>query len=458
MVKFRLGQFGTICWCALLLAGPVAAQTKELERIAEVIEKIKLDYIDPVDDGKLVAGCREGLKRSVSEYPNLVTPSAVTSTITKTALIEISDTLTNIKQQTPEVAKDRKLVNACLSGMLKGLDRQSAFLDEEEFEELQVGGVPLGGIGLELGIDADLPKIVVPLEGGPAERAGLKGRDVIVNIDSVPTRGVPLEEIVKRLRGLVGSTITLTVEREGAREPLEFSLTRQLIQIQSVKWKSVAPGYAYIRISQFQLTNVALLAQAIESSYRENQGDLKGLILDLRNNPGGVLNACVGVSAAFLPKRALVTNINGRTEHSRMRLTAIPEDYFRGRLSAEPLKNLPPSIKTVPMVVLVNHASAACPEIVAAALQDHKRAKILGVRTFGQGTVSTILPMKDRTALKLTTARFYRPSGETIGEVGVTPDTILEEDKLTSASFGTTADLQLIQAVKQLGGQPALSQ
>jgi carboxyl-terminal processing protease len=216
-------------------------------------------------------------------------------------------------------------------------------------------------------------------------------------------------------------------------------------------------GYTYIRISQFQETTFALLVRAIESSYRENQGNLKGLILDLRNNPGGVLNACVGVSAVFLSMGALVTNIDGRTESSRLQLSAVPEHYFRGRASADPVKKLPPSVKTVPMVVLVNHATAACPEIVAAALQDHKRATILGVRTFGQGTVSTILPMRDKTALKLTTARFYRPSGGEIAGKGVTPDTILEEDKLTSASFGTAEDLQLIQAVKQLGGQPTLS-
>jgi len=446
-----------ICWSALLLAGPAAAQTNELKRVAEVIEKIKLDYIDPIDDSKLVAGCREGLKRSVSSFPALPKSNEVRSTITNSALSEISDTLAEIRQQTPEVANDRKLVNACLSGMLKGLDRESAFLDEDQFKELQVGIGPLGGIGIELRIDADLPKIVVPLEGGPAERAGLKGRDIIVNIDSVPTRGVPLEEIVKLLRGLVGSTVTLTVEREGVKESLEFSLTREIIRIQSVKWKSVALGYTYIRISQFQETTFALLVRAIESSYRENQGNLKGLILDLRNNPGGVLNACVGVSAVFLSMGALVTNIDGRTESSRLQLSAVPEHYFRGRASADPVKKLPPSVKTVPMVVLVNHATAACPEIVAAALQDHKRATILGVRTFSQGTVSTILPMRDKTALKLTTARIYRPSGEAIAEVGVTPDTILEDDKIISARFGTTEDLQLIQAVKQLGGQPTLS-
>lgn len=241
------------------------------------------------------------------------------------------------------------------------------------------------------------------------------------------------DEIYRRLRGPVGSTITLTVEREGAKEPLEFPLTREIVRIQSVKRKSVAPGYAYIRVSQFQANTIALLAQAIESSYRENQGDLKGLILDLRNNPGGVLNACIGVSAAFLPRGSLVVFTDGRSEDSKRRFLANPEDYVRGRNSEDYLSKVPRGTKTVPMVVLVNRDSASGSEIVAAALQFHKRAKILGVRTFGHGTVQTILPLGDSTAMKLTSARLYSPSGKGIETNGVTPR---RDTRTRSEEFG----------------------
>lgn len=217
----------------------------------------------------------------------------------------------------------------------------------------------------------------------------------------------------------------------------------------------MAPGgYAYIRISQFNVSTIEKLAQAIESSYRENQGELKGLILDLRDNPGGILNVCVGVSAAFLPMQVLVVETKGRTKDSSMQLSATPENYVRPG-APDHLKGLPPSIKTVPMVVLVNHGSAACSEIVAGALQDHKRAKILGERTFGQGTVQTILPLGRNTAMKLTTARFFRPHGEPIESTAVTPDTLFEQAGETLPPFGTADDHGLVAAIKALGEQTA---
>lgn len=449
-------KIAVIFGCALLFAGTAAAQNAELDRVAEAIQIIKRQYVDPVDDSKLVAGCQEGIKLSTKAYPGLPESAKARTTITKSAVAEISDALANAKPQTPD--DNKMLVNACLSGMLEGLDKQSRFLDKNDMRDLQVGDSQSGGTGLELSIEADLPIIVTPLEGTPAEQAGLKSRDFIININSVPTKGISLNEIVKRLRGPTDSTIALTIQRESVREPLEFSLTRKRIRIQTVKWKSVAPGYAYIRISQFQEATVTELAQALRSSHRANQRDLKGIILDLRANPGGLLTACIGVSAAFLPLQTLVTYTVGRTEDNSLRLTSAPENYIRGG-NINPLKNLPPSVKTVPMVVLVNHTSAACSEIVAAALQDHKRAKILGMRTFGQGTVSSILLMHDKTALtalQLTTAKFFRPNGGAIAEIGVTPDTVLEENKLASEKFGTTEDAQLIQAVKQLGDQSAL--
>jgi carboxyl-terminal processing protease len=423
-----------------------------LEKIKHVIVAITLGYVDPIDDAKLVAGCREGMLGRVDKRSDLPQPVISKSSAPKPAIDEIAQAFRSIKQQNPEV-EDKALSEACLRGMLAGLDRRSAFLDEDEFKELLVGGVSLGGIGLELRIDADLPKIVAPLEGGPAAQARVKTGDVILKIDSVPTRGSPLNEIVKRLRGPVGSKVTLTVEREGVKEPLEFPLTREIIRIQSVKWKPVSPGYAYIRISQFQTTSIALLARAIESSYRGNPGDLKGLILDLRDNPGGILNACIGVSAAFLPRGSLVVFTDGRSEDSKRRFLASPEDYVRGRNSEDYLAKLPPGAKTVPMVVLVNRGSASGSEIVAAALQFHKRARILGVRTFGQGEIQTILPLGDNTAFKLTTARLYSPSGRAIEANGVTHDVMLEQGAEEPAPFGSAKDSQFNEALRILGGR-----
>ena len=399
-------------------------------------------------DGKQVLG-------HLSERSNVLPSTKVESSAPKLALEEITDAFTSIKQQNPGVVEDKTLADACLQGMLAGLDRQSAFLDEEDFRELKPGSVPpgVGGVGIEIGIETDLPKIVSSIEEGPAYRAGLKSGDLVVKIDNASTKGLSLKDVVRQLRGTVGSKITLTIEREGARGPLEFVLTREVIRIQTVKWRSVASGYAYIRISQFQEFTGLFLTRAIENAYRENQGDLKGLILDLRNNPGGLLNACVAVSAAFLPQGSLVVYTDGRTEDSKMRLTASPENYLRGRIREDYMRKLPSQVKTVPLAVLVNHKSAACSEIVAAALQDHKRAKILGVRTFGQGSVATIIPLKGNTALKLTTARFFRPNGQAIAANGVTPDVILEEASGALAPFGSAEDPVLTQAVTKLGDQ-----
>ena len=424
-----------------------------LEKIKNIIVGIKLGYVDPVDDDKLVAGCREGMLGRVDKRSDLPQPVISKSPTPKPAIDEIAQAFRSIKQQNPEV-EDKALGEACLRGMLARLDRQSAFLDEDEFRELQVGSAPLGSIGLELRMDTDLPKIIVPLEDGPAARARIKVGDIIVKIDSVPTRGSSLSEIVKRLRGPVGSKVTITVEREGAKGPLEFPLTRELIRTQSVRRKWVAPGYAYIRIAQFNISTVERLAQAIESSYGENQGDLKGLILDLRDNPGGLLNACVAVSAAFLPRGSLVVSTDGRTEDSKRRFLASPEDYLRGRSREDYISKLLPGAKTVPMVLVVNRGSASGSEIVAAALQFHKRARILGVRTFGQGAIQTILPLGDNTAFKMTTARLYSPSGRAIEANGVTPDVKLEQGVEESALFGSAEDSQLIEALRILGARP----
>ena len=236
-----------------------------------------------------------------------------------------------------------------------------------------------------------------------------------------------LNDAVKRMRGKPNTQITLTIVRKGEPKPVVVTLTRAVIKIQSVKSKLLEPGYAYFRVTQFQEMTGETLARAIETLFKQNQGAMKGIVLDLRNDPGGLLNGAVAVSAAFLPQNALVVYTDGRTEDSRMKLNASPEHYLRGRLKDDYLKRLPPEVKNVPMVVLVNGGSASASEIVAGALQDHHRAVIMGQQTFGKGSVQTILPLGNNTAIKLTTARYYTPGGRSIQAKGITPDIPLDD-------------------------------
>jgi len=229
------------------------------------------------------------------------------------------------------------------------------------------------------------------------------------------------------MRGKPNTPIVLTIVRKGEIKPIVLTLTRAVIKIQSVKSKLLEPGYAYVRVSQFQEHTGDTLAQSVERMFKENKGAMKGLVLDLRNDPGGLLNGAVAVSAAFLPKDALVVYTDGRTEDAKMKLNATPEHYLRGRNKEDFLKRLPAEAKTVPMVVLVNGGSASASEIVAGALQDHDRAVIMGQQTFGKGSVQTILPLGNNTAIKLTTARYYTPKGRSIQAKGITPDIPLDE-------------------------------
>ena len=234
------------------------------------------------------------------------------------------------------------------------------------------------------------------------------------------------------MRGKPGSSILLSILRKNEGKPLSISVTRAVIKVQSVKSKLPEPGYAYLRITQFQEHTGENMATALEKMLKESKNELKGLVLDLRNDPGGLLTGSVGVSAAFLPKDALVVYTEGRTEDAKMRLNATPDDYLRGTGKSDYLKNLPPAFKTVPMVVLINGGSASASEIVAGALQDHKRAVIMGTQSFGKGSVQTILPLGNNTAIKLTTARYYTPNGRSIQATGIVPD-IISEDPATAA-------------------------
>ena len=334
-----------------------------------------------------------------------------------------------VKQNYVEPVDDKKLMQEAISGMLAGLDPHSAFLDADAFKEMQSSTQgEFGGLGIEVGAEDGIVKVIAPIDDTPAARAGVKAGDLIIKIDDKVTRGMTLPEAVKLMRGKPRTSITLTIARKGEDKPLEFKLMRDVIRVQSVRVRTIEPGYGFVRISQFQERTVDDLVRQVNELYK--QGPLKGLVLDLRNDPGGLLHSAVGVSAAFLPSRALVVSTDGRNDDSRRRFVAAPEDYLRGR-GEDALQKLPPQIKSVPMIVLVNGASASASEIVAGALQDHKRATVIGTQTFGKGSVQTIIPLRlegeGPAAIKLTTARYFTPSGRSIQAKGIAPDLAVED-------------------------------
>ncbi len=339
-----------------------------------------------------------------------------------------SEVFGRIKSDYVEPVSDKKLITEAINGMLSGLDPHSAYLDAEGFKELQVGTQgEFGGLGIEVGMEDGLVKVISPIEDTPAFLAGVKSGDLIIKLDDTLVKGITLNDAVKRMRGKPGSAIVLTIVRKTEPKPLQISVTRAVIKVQSVKSKLVEPGYAFVRITQFQEHTGENLATALTNLRKQNNGELQGLVLDLRNDPGGLLTGAVGVSAAFLPKDALVVYTEGRTEDAKMRLLASPDFYLRGSGKDDYLKTLPAEFKSVPMVVLVNGGSASASEIVAGALQDHKRAVIMGTQSFGKGSVQTILPLGNNTAIKLTTARYFTPSGRSIQAKGIIPDIVVED-------------------------------
>jgi carboxyl-terminal processing protease len=345
-----------------------------------------------------------------------------------------------IKSSYVEPVEDKKLITEAISGMLTGLDPHSAYLDQDAFRELQVGTQgQFGGLGIEVGMEEGFVKVVSPIEDTPAFRAGLKPGDFIIKIDDTSVKGMTLNDAVKRMRGKPKTSIRLTILRKGDAKPFEVTLMRDIIRVQSVKSKLIEPGYGWVRVSQFQEHTGENLVKHVEGLYKN--GPLKGLILDLRNDPGGLLNGAVGISSAFLPRGVVVVSTDGRTEDAKRKFIAAPEDYLRGNRE-DYLKNLPAAVKTVPMVVLVNGGSASASEIVAGALQDHKRATVLGTPTFGKGSVQTILPLGNNTAIKLTTARYYTPSGRSIQAKGIVPDVLIEDPTTPTVGRLREADLE----------------
>jgi len=347
-----------------------------------------------------------------------------------------TDVFARIKSDYVEPVDDKKLISSAIDGMLSGLDPHSAYLDAEGFKDLQVGTQgEFGGLGIEVGMEDGFVKVVSPIEDTPAFKAGVKPGDLIIKLDDTPVKGMTLSDAVKRMRGKPGSPIKLTIVRKGVDKPFVLTLTRAIIKIRSVKFKLLENGYGYVRVTQFQEHTGELLADALKQLYKDNKAPLKGMILDLRNDPGGLLNGAVAVTAAFVKPDSLVVYTEGRTEDAKMRLTASPENYLRP-MQSDYLNSLPAGVKQVPMVVLINGGSASASEIVAGALQDHKRAVIMGTRSFGKGSVQTILPLGNGTAIKLTTARYFTPSGRSIQAKGIEPDIVVEDPSMPSDDQG----------------------
>ncbi len=343
-----------------------------------------------------------------------------------------ADVFGAIKQGYVEPIEDKKLITYAISGMLSNLDPHSAYLDADSFKDLQVSTQgEFGGLGIEVGMEDGFVKVVSPIEDTPAFRAGIKAGDLIIKIDDSPVKGLTLSDAVKKMRGKPKTSIKLTIARKGEAKPLEFTVVRDKIKVQSVKSKLLEPGFGYLRVTQFQEETVGDVVKHLDKLLKEKDKDgkqepLRGLVLDLRNDPGGLLHGAIGVSAAFLPSNVLVTSTDGRTPDAKRQYMTNSEDYLRGHKS-DALKDLPAAAKSIPMIVLVNGGSASASEIVAGALQDHKRAVILGTQTFGKGSVQTVLPLSNNTAVKLTTARYYTPSGRSIQAKGIVPDVIVEE-------------------------------
>ena len=332
-----------------------------------------------------------------------------------------------IKSSYVESTDDKKLVTDAISGMVSGLDPHSQYYDQKAFKEFkeETSG-RFVGVGIEISQEDGLIKVVSPIEGSPADKAGLKAGDMITRIDDKAVRGMTVTDAVKRMRGKADTQVVLTIWRKDESRTFTVTITRAEIRTQSVRVKMVEPDYAWVRITQFQERTVEDFAQKVGDLLQANP-QMKGMVLDLRNDPGGVLQGAIGVSAAFLPKDAAIVSTNGQLPDSKQVFYGSAE-YYTFRSEGDALAKLPAAIKKVPLVVLVNTGSASASEIVAGALQDYKRATIIGTQTFGKGSVQTIRQLTADTAVKLTTARYYTPNGRSIQAKGIVPDLLVDEN------------------------------
>lgn len=357
-----------------------------------------------------------------------------------------AEVMEHVKREYVDPVDDAQLLESAVRGMVADLDRHSEYLDAKEFQDVRIStSGSYSGVGLEVSTEKGAIMVIAPIDGTPAQRAGIESGDVIVAIDGVSVLHDGLDKTVDRMRGRAGTSITLMVQRENYDDRLTFHLTRKKIQVASVRHEVLQPSFGYLRLSQFNETTLAEASSAIDSMMEEVQAStgnmLTGLILDLRNNPGGLLNSAVAVSDLFLDSGIIVT-AKGRTAESRFTREAHEGDVLDGAA----------------IVVLVNGGSASASEIVAGALQDHDRATIVGTTTFGKGLVQTVMPLSRGRAVKLTTSRYYTPSGDSIHGIGVTPDIIVAgsrqfPNQSLRAGVDRDTDVQLIEALQQLGNQ-----
>lgn len=359
----------------------------------------------------------------IQAFPNEGQSS--TSQIPMEDVQRFSNAIGEIKKYYVKPVDDKELFDNAIRGMLSGLDPHSTYLDEDAFKDLQTSTTgEFGGLGIEVTMEDGVIKVVTPLVDTPAFKAGIKAGDYIIKLGTKPVQGITLKEAVELMRGKAGSTLDLTVLRKGESKPLVFSLVREKILIKSVKSKLLDDGYGYIRLTQFQALTGQDMEKAIAQLKQQSGGHLKGLILDLRNNPGGLLDSAIQVSDAFL-----AADKNGKPEMIV---------YTQGRLPGSKFTALSTNTKDIinnaPMVVLINNGSASASEIVAGALKDNKRAIILGTQSFGKGSVQTVLPLDDKRGIKLTTALYYTPSGVSIQAKGITPDIVVEEIEVPKAN------------------------
>lgn len=327
-----------------------------------------------------------------------------------------SNAITQIKHYYVKPTKNKKIFDQAIQGMLQGLDPHSSYLDEDAYKALQSSTHgEFGGLGIEVTMEKGLIKVISPLDDTPAAKAGVKPGDYIVRIDNSPIIGITLKEAVKKMRGKPGESISIVILRKGEKKPIKLSIVRENIQVKSVKSKLIENKFAYIRVSQFQSSSAKNMVEAVNNLKKEAGGKLSGLILDLRNNPGGLLDSAIEISDAFIDnnkkgKDEIIVYTKGRSPGSKFVATASPGDLING----------------APIVVLINGGSASGSEIVAGALKDNKRGLLLGTKTFGKGSVQTVLPLDDKTGIKLTTAFYYTPSGTSIQAKGISPDIIVE--------------------------------
>ncbi|MEZ5446206.1 MAG: S41 family peptidase [Gammaproteobacteria bacterium] len=353
-------------------------------------------------------------------------PPSAASDLPLEDLRVFTEVFAKVKSDYVEDVGDKTLLENSIKGMINGLDPHSAYLDPEEYKTLQEGtSGEFGGLGIEVGIEDGFVKVIAPIDDTPAQKAGVEAGDIIVKIDETPTKGMSLNDAVEKMRGRPGSSIKLTIMRQGKDQPLEFNIVRDTIKVDSVKERTLDAGFGYLRISHFQQHTGEDLVRSISKLQKDNANKLKGLVLDLRNNPGGVLNAAVEVCDAFMEKGKIVYT-EGRVKDSQLEFSAKSGDLLSG----------------APIVVLVNGGSASASEIVAGALQDSQRAVIMGNQTFGKGSVQTILPMNNGAALKITTARYYTPSGRSIQAQGITPDITLRNVRIAAVDEDVSAGVR----------------